>query len=805
MQMRNLQANVRTYLGLAACLLALPAIFPHPAVANFIYVTTLNDTIGDPSGCSLKDAIFSSRFANNVAIGSYATTSDGSLAPALVPTSCIAGSGDDIIILPNNATLTLSKITDDADNFVGPTATPIITSTITIEAYGTTLRWLPGGVHARAFTVANGGNLTIHNAYIVGFSAKGGNGSTGGGGGLGAGGAIYAASGATVTVENSTFEGNAVIGGNGAGGGGGLAGGGGGGLGGNGGGLNFAINADDAVGGGGGGSRGNGGTGGGGGGTFSSGGPLGTPGLNCGGLTSSGIFINHGGDGSCPGGGGAGGGGGGSFTIDDGGNGNYGGGGGGGGQDAGDGGNGGFGGGGAGTSNPQLPTYGVGTSGGKGGFGGGGGNGQTVLLSGGPGNGGMYGGNASNENGGGGGALGGVIFGEHSTVVVRNSTFYKNSVLRGNSGGSPADNGADAGGAIFILDGHLTVQDSTIFGNTSSGSDAGVNILQDSASSPTSFVLENTIIFGNGSTDGSGNPIGTANECSVTGLSIAGSWAGNLVENNNNCPGVVTAGDPLLGPLQLNRGFTPTLAIGPLSAAFNNADSATSLSTDQRGSPRPEEGGFDIGAYEYCDPRNINCFTVGVEQTEPLTIGVAPPSGGTTSVGTGTILEIENSVVVVTALPSPGYLFGNWTGNVTDVSAASSTVVMTSPQTIVANFVACGCAADVSSSVSITRGGYVLNLGTLRYTQTVTLTNTSGNTITGPISLVLTGLSSNAALYNATGLTDADFPPAGSPYVNSSATSIVPGQSISITLQFTDPAKAAITYNTQVLAGSGVR
>ena len=79
------------------------------------------------------------------------------------------------------------------------------------------------------------------------------------------------------------------------------------------------------------------------------------------------------------------------------------------------------------------------------------------------------------------------------------------------------------------------------------------------------------------------------------------SGAGNLIQNNDNCPGVVTTGDPLLGPLQLSRGFTPTMAIGPTSAAFNMADASTSLDVDQRGIPRPSDGGFDIGAFEYCD------------------------------------------------------------------------------------------------------------------------------------------------------------------------------------------------------------
>ena len=605
-----IRRSIRWHLAMWVCGLLAFAACAQTSRGNVIYVTTLHDTIGDPSGCSLKDAIFSSRFRNNIAIKSY--TPDGAsvvptyLVPTYVPTSCVAGSGEDTIVLPNNTALFLTTITDDADNFVGPTATPMITSTITIEAYGTTLQWNGSG-HARAFLVVNGGNLTIHNALIRGFSAKGGNGGFGaGGGGLGAGGAIYVAEGGAATLQNSTFANNTATGGNG-GAEGGSTGGGGGGLGGDGsaGSDNFELFPDLPAGGGGG-ARGNGSSDGSGGGTVTSGVFLKGPGLNCGGTSGNGIFNTNGDTAPCPGGGGPGGGGGGLIELDSGGNGNYGGGGGGGGEDLGNGGSGGFGGGG-GAAVPSseaiaLLGIGVGTSGGNGGFGGGGAGGSSALLTGGPGKGGPFGGDGSDRDGftayghgGGGGALGGAIFVTGGTLVIQNSTFFGNSVSRGTAGGGdghPAANGADAGGAIFCLNCHLTVQNVTISGNLSTGSDAGITVYQSAADKPTSFILENTIIYGNGGKDGSGNPIGTEKECSVTGFVIAGTFEGNLIENNDNCPGLVATGDPLLGPLQLSRGFTPTMSIGPSSAALNMADAGTSLSADQRGIPRPSDGGF---------------------------------------------------------------------------------------------------------------------------------------------------------------------------------------------------------------------
>ncbi len=802
MQERIMRRSARWYLAAWVCALFTMVACPIASLANSIYVTTIEDKISDVSlgdrGCSLKEAIFSSKFKNHVAIQSFVPFSQSVTTLVLVPvtTSCVIGSGDDTIILPAGAVLDLNQITVDVDNFVGPTATPMIFSKITIQANGATLRWSGGG-RARAFAVGKGGSLTIQGAYIKGFSTKGGNAGDGGaGGGLGAGGAIYVTEGGEATILSSTFDSNSAVGGNGSGDGvfdGGA--GGGGGLGGNGGGwTNDSLGF--GTGGGGGGSRGNAGPDGGGGGTVALS-------FNCG----AGLLPSLGAAAPCAGGGGNGGRQANVFDLEDqGGDGNYGGGGGGGGSGGGHGGNGGFGGGGGGTFGGEFP---LSTQGGNGGFGAGSGSGVQVIT-GGSGQPGPFGGKAEGSSGGGGGALGGAIFVHGGTVVIQNSTFFNNSVFRGNGGitnGHPADNGADAGAAIFCVDCQLTIQNATISGNLSSAADAGIKVYQTSADKPTSFTLENTIVYANGGENPDGSRVGTERECSVVGFVISGTFSGNLIENNDNCPGVVSQGDPQLGPLQLNHGPTPTMAIPTTSAARNTGSSVGALATDQRGVPRPQEGGFDIGAFELCDfLRNFNCFLVGVEITEPLSVNVSPPDGGTSVPAAGTVSsEPENSVALLQVSPNPGFAFQGWTGNVADPSTAFTTVVMNQAETVTANFVPCGCAADVSNSISVTRGGYALNPGTGRFVQTDTLTNNSTSTINGPISLVIEGLSSNATLFNLTGATDAFFPPVGLPYINTTAASLAPGQSVSVTLQFSNPSKAGIMYVIRVLAGPGVR
>jgi hypothetical protein len=57
--------------------------------------------------------------------------------------------------------------------------------------------------------------------------------------------------------------------------------------------------------------------------------------------------------------------------------------------------------------------------------------------------------------------------------------------------------------------------------------------------------------------------------------------------------------DPQLGPLQNNFGPTLTMNLLPISPAIDFGDSIGAPPTDQRGFPRPNGGGVDIGAVEY--------------------------------------------------------------------------------------------------------------------------------------------------------------------------------------------------------------
>ena len=796
---------------LVACATAMLALLggARSAAAAIIPVTTLQQKIDSTGGCSLQEAIYSANFDSNVAVKYNGNT------PTLITTQCVPGSGHDSILLPAGALLQMSRIVDDAGNFLGPTATPMITSDITVWAYGATLQRVSGSAKFRLFAVGPTGYLTIKRAYIRGFYAQGGNGGNGGGGGLGAGGAIFVMDG-RLGVEDSTFEGNWAIGGTGGSG----RSGGGGGLGGDGG-IGFEASGR-FPGGGGGGPRGNGDMnrfhptdGGGGGGTLRNASST-FGGYLCG---ANGTH-SRGEDASCPGGGGAGG----AATITgfglpcggghDGGNGSYGGGGGGGEFECGgDGGRGGFGGGGGGTGYAGD----FGEDGGSGGFGGGGGVGTDgFTTNGNPGIGGFFAGHGTSSGGGGGAGLGGAIFNDGGSVDIRNSTFTGNLAIGGQSEKGRGASGG--GGAIFSRNGHLIVRNATISLNQAIfGIGGGIMVAQDPLTAPTSFILRNTIIANNG-----------GRECAVTGAAIAGSFIGNLITSNADgsqfrnmtfvgCPGVTTTADPQLGPLTYNQGATPTMAITTHSAAWNTADLASSLGFDQRGQSRPALGGVDIGAFELClqtlvgiQPIQVPCPIVGFEQSPEgtvfvqLTMQVDPPTGGTTTPPAGTYNIDQYFPVALTATPNPGYRFAGWSSNVVNPANASTTVVMNTAQVVTAMFDTCACATDVTPSIGITYSGVTINPMTRRYVQTVTLKNNSTASITGPVSLVLDQLTSNVSLYNATGTTTALLP-LGSPYVNVTTVNLAVGQSVSIQLQFTNPGNVTFNFVPRILAGPGSR
>ncbi len=104
--------------------------------------------------------------------------------------------------------------------------------------------------------------------------------------------------------------------------------------------------------------------------------------------------------------------------------------------------------------------------------------------------------------------------------------------------------------------------------------------------------------------------------------------------------------------------------------------------------------------------------------------------------------------------------------------------------------------AAPAAQVQITTSGLGYNRATLLYTGTVTVKNVGATTLTGPFQLLLTGLTSQVFLYNATGTF------AGSPYITvSSPTTLPAGQSMTINVQFQDQSNGKINFTPVVYTG----
>src|SRR5690349_18368385 len=144
------------------------AIAQTPTSGARIYVTTTAQKIGGigTGGCSLQEAIYSAVLHDSLDGGAHGIAIDATDADHFITTECIMGTGNgDIIVLPSGADFQLKSALDDASsplgvdahNYMGPTATPIIFSTMTIEANGSTLEWKGKG-NSRLFAI---GQATI--------------------------------------------------------------------------------------------------------------------------------------------------------------------------------------------------------------------------------------------------------------------------------------------------------------------------------------------------------------------------------------------------------------------------------------------------------------------------------------------------------------------------------------------------------------------------------------------------------------------------------------------------------------------
>jgi hypothetical protein len=93
-----------------------------------------------------------------------------------------------------------------------------------------------------------------------------------------------------------------------------------------------------------------------------------------------------------------------------------------------------------------------------------------------------------------------------------------------------------------------------------------------------------------------------------------------------------------------------------------------------------------------------------------------------------------------------------------------------------------------ASQITTTASGLLFSRVTGTYNGTVTITNISGVTLSGPFPVLFTGLTPGVTLTNATGSVQAG------PYINPGVGSLAAGQSITLPVQFRNPSNVLINF-----------
>ncbi len=228
-----------------------------------------------------------------------------------------------------------------------------------------------------------------------------------------------------------------------------------------------------------------------------------------------------------------------------------------------------------------------------------------------------------------------------------------------------SNNKAYKGGGIVSNGGRSTLINDTLSGNKalsfcdvdlSCSSGTGGGILTNSG---TMFLTHTTVsgslgggIFNNGGSLKLTNSLIANSEKGGDCFSAAGAilqlQGVNLIEDGS-C-GAPLSGDPKLGFLLDNGGFTPTHALAAASPAVNKADSTKCLFTDQRSVKRPQPAGSqcDIGAFERIPVSQSVLDTVHFFNTQIA-------SGGIIGVGTQPLADQRRSAALYQLISAGNY------------------------------------------------------------------------------------------------------------------------------------------------------
>ena len=172
--------------------------------------------------------------------------------------------------------------------------------------------------------------------------------------------------------------------------------------------------------------------------------------------------------------------------------------------------------------------------------------------------------------------------------------------------------------------------------------------------------------------------------------------------------------------------------------------------------------------------------------TVPAVVGLTQAAASTAITGAG--LTVGSVTTQSSTTVTAGDVISETPGAGTSVPVGSSVSLLVSSGP--------PAPANLSTSVSPTASGFAYSRVQKGYVGTVTITNTSGTTLTGPFAVLFTGLPSGVTLAGASGTYN------GSPFLNLTQTTLAPGQSITLNVTLLGPAGITLKFDTILYSGT---
>jgi hypothetical protein len=202
-------------------------------------------------------------------------------------------------------------------------------------------------------------------------------------------------------------------------------------------------------------------------------------------------------------------------------------------------------------------------------------------------------------------------------------------------------------------------------------------------------------------------------------------------------------------------------------------------------------------------PATATTYTAAFNTQYLLTTAANPTNGGTVTPASGTYYA-AGAIVPLTAMANTGYAFSSWTGSVANPGSASTTVTMSAPETVTANFAASATPTtttlmssenpstygqSVTFSVSVTSNNGTPN-GNVNFK--------NGTTSLGTVKLVSGSASLTASALNAGSRTITARYSGSTKYATSSATLTQTVDKVATTTTITNASPSPSTYGQPV-------